>query len=53
MMRKKEPRRAKRYQDDKFEMRECRELERNGSLTYVEDRETGERSWRGEWEIER
>jgi hypothetical protein len=27
------------------EMKEYKELDRNGSLVYVEDRETGERDW--------
>jgi hypothetical protein len=26
-------------------MKEYKELDRNGSLVYVEDRETGERDW--------
>jgi hypothetical protein len=33
------------YQDDKWEWRDGRFLERNGSLVYVEDEQTGERDW--------
>jgi hypothetical protein len=36
---------------DKFGWVECKVIERNGSLRYVEDTDTGERGWVGEEEL--
>jgi general stress protein 26 len=41
------------YYDDDHQQREGVALERNGALTLVEDRETGEEVWKDDWEIER
>lgn len=43
-----------RYLDeDDFDYRYCRVIERNGNLTLVEDEETGEEKWVAPHEIER
>jgi hypothetical protein len=52
MTKPKKRRAVSEYEDENtYEWRECRELERNGSLTYVEDIETGERRWKDRWEV--
>jgi hypothetical protein len=46
------PRKEVRYQDDDYEMRDGEVIERNGNLTLVRDRETGEESYRSPFEVE-
>lgn len=38
---------------DTFERRDGEVLDRNGALTYVEDRETGRADWYDRFELER
>ncbi len=45
------PAKAVRYVDDDFEVREGIVTERNGNLSWVEDKDTGEGSYRAPHEV--
>lgn len=51
MRERKQPKPVK-YIDERFEEREGEVIRRNGNLTLVEDRETGEPKWLAPHEVE-